>query len=221
MGLDMFLQKAKRIGNVTIKQLINVDEYFSYLERPEKYSGSTMEKWCGISIDEVDMSFVEDYRSEYIHRFDSWDTEKKYGRKTIIETVADWRKANHIHKWFVDNVQDGVDDCGIYEVTKEQLEELLDVCKTVVNESNLVKGKIVNGQTLKNGKWVNCYEDGEYIENFSVAKELLPTTSGFCFGSTYYDKWYIEDVKYTIEVIENVLNTADFEHEIIMYSSSW
>ena len=26
--------------------------------------------------------------------------------------IASWRKANAIHKWFVDNVQDGVDDCG-------------------------------------------------------------------------------------------------------------
>lgn len=221
MGLDMFLQKAKRIGNVTIKQLRNIDQYFSYLERPEKYSGSTMKEWCGISIDEVDLSLAEDYRNEYIHRFGSWDTEKQSGWKTIIETVADWRKANHIHKWFVDNVQDGVDDCETYEVTKEQLKELLDVCKKVINESNLVKGKVVNGQKYENGKWVNCYEDGEYIEDFSVAQELLPTASGFFFGSTHYDKWYIEDIKYTIEVIENMLNTTDFEHEIVMYSSSW
>ena len=26
--------------------------------------------------------------------------------------VCDWRKANHIHQWFVQNVQDGNDDCG-------------------------------------------------------------------------------------------------------------
>lgn len=221
MGLDMYLQKAKRIGNVTPKDLISVDNYFSYLERPEKYSDSTMENWCGIGIDEVDMSLVENYRNEYIHRFASWDSKKEYGWKTIIETIGDWRKANHIHKWFVDNVQDGEDDCGTYEVTKEQLEELLDICKKVVNGSKLVKGKIANGKTIKNGEWVNCYEDGEYVEDSSVAEELLPTASGFFFGSTEYDEWYIEDVKYTIEVIKDVLNTTDFEHEIVMYGSSW
>ena len=201
MGLDMFLQKAKRIGNARIEEIRNLDSYFSYLERPEEYKDSTMEKWCGVSIFEVNRSLIEHYRNEYIHRFGSWDTEKKYGWKTIIETVADWRKANHIHKWFVDKVQDGVDDCGIYEVTKEQLEELLDVCKEVMNNSSLVKG--------------------EYIKDSSVAEELLPTTEGFFFGSTQYDKWYIEDIKYTIEVVENLLNTTDFENEIIMYNSSW
>ena len=221
MGLDMYLQKAKRIGNVTPKQLISIDGYFSYLERPEDYIDTTMKKWCGIDISEVDMSLVENYRSEYIHRFASWDSEKKFGYKTIIEIVGDWRKANHIHKWFVDNIQNGVDDCGNYEVTKEQLEELLGICKKVIDRSNLVRGKVINGYTFENGEWKNNYEDGEYVENTSVAEELLPTTTGFFFGGTGYDQWYIANVKYTIELIEDVLNTTDFEHEIVMYHSSW
>ena len=40
-----------------------------------------------------------------------------------------WRKANAIHKWFVDNCQKGVDDCGIYPVSKEHIESLLQACK--------------------------------------------------------------------------------------------
>jgi len=38
-----------------------------------------------------------------------------------------WRKANAIHKWFVDNCQEGQDDCGNYAVSREQLEELRDL----------------------------------------------------------------------------------------------
>lgn len=40
-----------------------------------------------------------------------------------------WRKANAIHGWFVDNCQDGVDDCKEYYVEREDLEELRDLCK--------------------------------------------------------------------------------------------
>jgi hypothetical protein len=36
-----------------------------------------------------------------------------------------WRKANQIHQWFVDNVQNGVDDCGRYVVDLCQIDELL------------------------------------------------------------------------------------------------
>lgn len=47
----------------------------------------------------------------------------------VTEEMAYWRKANHIHKWFVDNVQGGTDDCGEYDVTVEELTALRDLCK--------------------------------------------------------------------------------------------
>jgi len=45
--------------------------------------------------------------------------------RCIIENVCYWRKANAIHKWFVDNVQDGNDDCGRYRLTKKDIKCLL------------------------------------------------------------------------------------------------
>ena len=39
-----------------------------------------------------------------------------------------WRKANAIHKWFVDNVQNGEDECREHYVSREQLVELRDAC---------------------------------------------------------------------------------------------
>ena len=35
-----------------------------------------------------------------------------------------WRKANQIHNWMVNNVQDGNDDCGLYEVSIDHILEL-------------------------------------------------------------------------------------------------
>ena len=64
--------------------------------------------------------------------------EKMPGRKNVIESEAIyWRKANAIHKWFVDNVQDGVDDCGNYGVATEQLKELAETCRKVLNDKSL------------------------------------------------------------------------------------
>ena len=39
-----------------------------------------------------------------------------------------WRKANQIHKWFVDNVQDGRDDCNRHYVSDKKLAELGELC---------------------------------------------------------------------------------------------
>lgn len=57
----------------------------------------------------------------------------------IEENVGYWRKANHIHKWFVGNVQDGNDDCGEYEVSEDKLSELLGICKAVLNDQSLAE----------------------------------------------------------------------------------
>jgi len=50
------------------------------------------------------------------------------------------------------------------------------------------------------------------------ASTLLPTTSGFFFGSTSYDKYYFEDIENTIEMLEEALKEegGDFT-----YHSSW
>ena len=39
-----------------------------------------------------------------------------------------WRKANMIHQWIVDNIQEGEDDCKEYYVPREDLETLLANC---------------------------------------------------------------------------------------------
>lgn len=106
----------------------------------------------------------------------------------IVQRAGYWRKANAIHKWFVDNVQDGIDDCKEYYVEEEKLKELLDVC-------NKVK------------------------ENHSLAKELLPTQSGFFFGDTEYNDWYFNDIDLTIEILEKQIKDAD-EYDFY-YQSSW
>ena len=51
---------------------------------------------------------------------------------TITEQVCSWHKADVIHSWFVDNVQDGEDNCARYYVTTEQLQELAGGCQKVL-----------------------------------------------------------------------------------------
>ena len=56
------------------------------------------------------------------------DVESIYGVDVSVN-VAYWRKVNSVHKWFVDNVQGGDDNCHEYYVSKDKLKELLDTCK--------------------------------------------------------------------------------------------
>jgi F0F1-type ATP synthase gamma subunit len=46
--------------------------------------------------------------------------------------VGYWRKANAIHKWFVDNTQNGEDNCQESDVSIEQILVLYNLCKKVI-----------------------------------------------------------------------------------------
>ena len=138
----------------------------------------------------------------------------------ITEDVMYWRKANAIHNWFVQNVQGGEDNCREYYVAREDLEKLLDVCTKVVLASKLIKGKIKNGQTSKDGKLVDNMVDGEYIEDATVARELLPSAEGFFFGSAEYDQYYLRDIVETKKFLEEELRDTNSRADY-HYNSSW
>ena len=64
-------------------------------------------------------------------------------------------------------------------------------------------------------------------KDHSLAETLLPTGSGFFFGSTDYDDGYYEDIDYTIEMMEQALKeieddktTGNYSPEFY-YQSSW
>lgn len=44
----------------------------------------------------------------------------------------------------------------------------------------------------------------EKIDNPELAQDLLPTQSGFFFGSTSYDEWYLEDLRSYVEQAEDI-----------------
>lgn len=125
--------------------------------------------------------------------------------------VMYWRKANAIHKWFVDNVQDGNDDCGTYEVDIEMLRQLKAICEYIAEGCYLVDGKVNCGTRYENGKWHDIIEDGKVMGNAEIAEELLPTASGFFFGSTSYDQWYYEEVKDTARELGRILGMLEIQ----------
>lgn len=222
MGLDMYLYRMPRHNNLSVRQIIATGEFISW-KRDERAQGHTFEDWTGCSEDELPSEEDIKYLSQfYGEKFYAWDEDHKYPTNDIREFVGYWRKANAIHKWFVENVQDGEDDCDYHdEVTKELLEDLRDTCANVLNNAVMVNGKVKNGYHITENGEEPIWEDGKYVVNSDVCHEYLPTTSGFFFGSTDYDEWYIRDVQYTYEICCKLLAETDFDNQMIYYRSSW
>lgn len=116
--------------------------------------------------------------------------EKRKVNSEDYEEIAYWRKVNQIREWFNSHLENGVENCEYVQVSKEDLEQLLEDCKKV-------------------------------LENHDLAEDLLPTSSGFFFGSTDYDKWYFEDLEHTVKMLEQILEETDFENEDIYYYEWW
>lgn len=125
----------------------------------------------------------------------------------VIEVnIAYWRKANAIHRWFIENCTGGEDDLKPVEVDIDDLRALKELCEEVKQKA---KTKLI---PAKDGSG----EETLVITNASVLAKLLPTQNGFFFGSTEYDKWYLQDIDYTIEQFGKIIS----EHEKLVASGA-
>ena len=194
MGLDMYLLKQKKHSILSRKEIDCLMWYVTCKKRGIKEEEivknnktvfNDINKIAGkIEMNINDINTLERYLSPY-----------------YAQHIGYWRKANQIHKWFVDNIQDGIDDQKIYEISEEELKTLLKIC-TDIKETCILNDK-------------------EMIENVDIPKKLLPTCEGFFFGSYGYDKNYLLDIEDTISIVSNVLKEVDFDEEVVEYTSWW
>jgi hypothetical protein len=198
MGLDMYLTRKIYFGgeyehrNISFGNLKENEEKLVIKQDIVNYQTKEVVKTKTISLSTKDINRIE-------------------------SRVGYWRKANAIHKWFVDNVQNGEDDCSEYYVSKEKLIELYDTCIQVM----AIKEKILT-----------YVDDEKSITDEKIKKddleklvELLPYQRGFFFGSTNYDEYYFQDVEDTIEICNKCLNELKNNENTFMsefyYQSSW
>lgn len=93
------------------------------------------------------------YKKHYVKNWDWMADHEKYtisikkGKKkldhikpdrvcSVVEEVMYWRKFNALHKWFVDNVQEGVDDCKETYVDESDLKMLLETLTYVLENKD-------------------------------------------------------------------------------------
>lgn len=104
--------------------------------------------------------------------------------------IGYWRKANAIHNWFINECAGGLDQCQEINVYQDKLTELKEICKRVIE-----------------------------AQHPDVANDLLPTASGFFFGSQEFDEYYYKDIAHTVDVIDSAL-ALDVTDSFI-YRASW
>lgn len=113
----------------------------------------------------------------------------------VEEQVAYWRKANMIHNWFVQNCQDGNDDCQRSEVSFEQLEELYRLVEQVLKHRDTAKdtlppveGFFFGGDAVDEYYWQQMEETHTMLAKLILENELL-TEEGTWDSYEYCASW--------------------------------
>jgi len=88
----------------------------------------------------------------------------------IVIKAGYWRKANQIHRWFVQNVQDGKDDCGTYYVSRQNLVDLRDLCKKVSENKDLAATELPTESGFFFG---NTEYDEWYYQDLTETIEII------------------------------------------------
>lgn len=100
--------------------------------------------------------------------------------RTLVYEAMYWRKANAIHRWFVENVQDNKDDCGYYYVSREQLKELLTACQKVLTYPTMAQELL----PTRDGFFFGSTDyDVDYLDDLKQTAE----------GLTKILDWYTDD----------------------------
>ena len=183
MGLDMY---------VNIRHKDTQSKLDAYEAWEQKYSYEEFER------------LTEDQKEEYR------DSEPEYNEEMYGKELMYWRKANQIHNWFVQNCQNGVDDCGRYAITVNDLMKLKELCEKILTMTENRKEMRYTSYTATEKEEV----DIPYLtlEGVEYAIEHLPSRSGFFFGSTEYDDWYVWGLKNTVEQINDTLDILNCDY---------
>lgn len=110
--------------------------------------------------------------------------------KELSYRAGYWRKANAIHKWFVDNVQEGSDNCGEYLVTTEQLERLLELVNEVLRNRDKADDLLPTHNGFFFGSLI--YDEGYFddlIQTKAIIENVLALDNFNRYDIYYSSSW--------------------------------
>lgn len=126
------------------------------------------------------------------------------------------RKANAIHGWLVQNIQDGKDECQHTYFPRDKVTELRDICRRIL--ATVDKGAPV----MQKGFGDSTYETYPSLKlDTELAAQLLEPTQGFFFGSYELDEWYVSDLETAEKFLTQMLEHPKFQSMDFYYHASW
>jgi len=119
--------------------------------------------------------------AKYPEELESFEREISERSSASVFTYIDykvgyWRKANAIHKWFVDNCAEGVDKCQDILVSKSKAARLLEICDLVLEDHSQAEEEL----PTEDGFFFGSQKYDEwYFEDLEYTKDILTKVLDF------------------------------------------
>lgn len=209
MGLDIFIHKVKQVRKSKSEPLKSIEEYAEINNQRAK---AKVKKFASTCI--KDLEYLQDNAETYKVAYD-----KIFNVKITDYTKFDWK---------VDKMRDTVH--SVQEV-KEFFDKFIEFYypeddayfRKVNFFYRYFQNKLVDEQCfIEKEDLLDIISRCEQVLiDHTKADELLPTQSGFFFGSTDYDDYYFENVANCKKQMEHLLEDFDDNTDIIYVVMSW
>ena len=208
MGLDIYGHLVKDARSSNDSGLKTFEEYMTILNERAK---QRFHEFAVVSLERLEKvvgdsaKYEEEYKDIFSHMADFTKYEWKYSKM-----MEDVKSLDEVKDFFINFETFYYADSDVYFrkvnfVYRYFSDKLEDEC--CFADKNDIEELISRCDKV--------------LADHSLAEELLPTTSGFFFGSTDYDEWYFKDVENCKKQMEDLLSKYNEETDVIFFVMSW
>jgi hypothetical protein len=127
---------------------------------------------------------------------------------SIQESVAYWCKAYHINQWMMDNGTSSSDSPDFYELDLEQIQELVELCKAIIQGEKDPKVDLPTDTSFSDDEYDED-DEVEDEEDEEDKKEVSP-----------YGQDYFNGCQETIDMLEPLLQEPESD-SVFIYTVSY
>lgn len=216
MGLTMYLYKVTRKSIEDLKHLKEIENDLNKMWEPI-IANELPKNWYG------DKSNITDNQRKLFDEMYIESNLIEQKRIAILNEMGNidecndgyigyWRNFNYLHQYIVDNFADGVDECQLIPLTKDDVVQIL-------NHLNKIDDVLSSlNMEMKDDYYYYCCTC-EVPDEIQLPLVLIPY-DGRLLGQIDFYKSFVKDIKKSIEIFSMIERELDAEH-CACYRASW
>lgn len=210
MGLTMYLYKVTRKSIEDLKHLKEIESDLNKIwepiianelpkNHPWEYSKMTEQQRKLVDERNYELDIIDQKRSAILNEMN-------------VNYIRYWRNFNSLHQYIVDNFADGVDECQLIPLTKDDVVQIL-------NHLNKIDDVLSSlNMEMKDDYYYYCCTC-EVPDEIKLPLVLIQY-DGRLLGQIAFYKSFVKDIKKSIDIFSMISRELDAEH-CVCYRALW